>query len=822
MTQILGDDYMTRRLRAISAQYFRTILFICITAATANLAAAQTPSLSLSGGSGAPGASVTLTVSLNSNGGTPPAAIEWDFSYAGSVLSPGPGTYYTTGAAASAAGKSATCNVISAGDVRCVVAGLNTTAIGNGAVAKVTFQIAAGATIASSPVALTSPSAADGNGNLVTITAGSATVSILQSATPVPTALACSSSSVTAPTTSTCTVTLNAAPSSNTIVTLSSSTASAVVPASVTVSAGATTATFKLTPSTVSSSTTAVITAKLNNTSKTFSETLLPPTPVPTALACSPSSVTAPATSTCTVTLNVHPTSNTIVTLSSSTASAAVPDSVTVSAGATTATFKLTPSTVSSSTTAVITAKLNNTSKTFSETLLAATSAGAGSLAQIASAGGWNTSLTLANLGTTRADTVLSLYDAAGNPLRLPLSSPQDSIRPTTASTVSSSINPNGLLVLNTTGPAGQAADVGWSLVQASGNVGGYAVFTNTKGNWQAAVPVETLNASSYLLAFDNTGSLSTDVAIANLSPQTVDINVIIRNDSGSTIRTESIGVPGKGRSSFMLSSAYAITAGIRGTIEFDTPTGGQISVLGLRAHGPALTTVPVLAEVSANGGSIAHVTYNGGWQTAFTLVNTGSSATQATMSFFDDDGKPLAMSLRFPQTGAVSTSTTVTKTLDAGASLLMEANGQDSVRAISGSAQLTTTGNVSGFAIFRYNPSQQEAAAPLETRKASAYTVPFENTDGVATGLALANESDQAVNLDLILRNDSGAEIGTGVVPLEAHGHRALVLSQLYAETAGIRGTVEISAPAGSQFSALGLRFTPNQSVTTIPVMAK
>jgi hypothetical protein len=47
-------------------------------------------------------------------------------------------------------------------------------------------------------------------------------------------------------------------------------------------------------------------------------------------------------------------------------------------------------------------------------------------------------------------------------------------------------------------------------------------------------------------------------------------------------------------------------------------------------------------------------------------------------------------------------------------------------------------------------------------------------------------------------------------------------VLSQLYAETAGIRGTVDISAPAGSQFSALGLRFTPNQSVTTIPAMAK
>ena len=50
------------------------------------------------------------------------------------------------------------------------------------------------------------------------------------------------------------------------------------------------------------------------------------------------------------------------------------------------------------------------------------------------------------------------------------------------------------------------------------------------------------------------------------------------------------------------------MTSGKRGTIEFDTPPGGQISVLGLRANGPALTTLPVLANVGTSGGSITHV----------------------------------------------------------------------------------------------------------------------------------------------------------------------------------------------------------------------
>ena len=444
------------------------------------------------------------------------------------------------------------------------------------------------------------------------------------------------------------------------------------------------------------------------------------------------------------------------------------------------------------------------------------------SIAQIASAGGWDTSLTLVNLGATPVGAVLSFFDDAGNPLNLPFTFPQGGISATNASTYIGSINASGLLLLDTTGSVSYPVNIGWSRLQGNNNVAGYAVFTNTKSDWQAAVPLETRNASSYLLAFDNTEALSTGLAIANLSGQAVNVNVVIRDDSGTTIGTEVINLPAQGHTSFMLNSVYPVTANIRGTIEFDTPTGGQINVLGLRANGPALTTVPVLADVGATGGSMAHVTYNQGWQTAFTLVNTGTSAAQATLSFFDDFGTPLMMSMTFPQTGAVSNSTTVTQTLAAGASLILETNGQDRYRAVTGSAQLTTTGNVSGFAIFRYDPSQQEAVVPLETRNATSYTVVFDNTYGIATGLALANASDKAVTLSLILRNDSGAQFAGGSISLPAHGHTAVILSDAYPGTAGIRGTVQIGALAGSQFSALGIRFTPSQNVTTIPVLAK
>jgi len=445
----------------------------------------------------------------------------------------------------------------------------------------------------------------------------------------------------------------------------------------------------------------------------------------------------------------------------------------------------------------------------------------AASIAQIASAGGWDTNITLVNLSTFPVGAVMNFYDDGGNPLRLPFTFPQGSIRPTTNSTVNGSINASGLLLVDTTGLSTQTAHVGWSHVQSSGNVGGYALFTNKPNNWQAAVPLQTLNASSYLLAFDNTGSLHTGLAIANPSAQDAAIQAIIRDDSGTMIGTEMINVPPQGHTSFTLDSTYPVTAGIRGTIEFDTPPGGQIDLLGLRANGPALSTVPLLAEVGTNGGSMAHVTYNQGWKTTFTLVNTGTSPAQATLSFYDDFGTPLQISMSFPQTGTVSNSTSVTETLPAGASLIVETSGQDNFRSVSGSALLTTTGNVSGFAIFRYNPSQQEAVVPLETRNASSYTVVYDNSEGVTTGLALANASDRAVNLNLILRDETGAQIAGGAVALPAHGHTAVDMSHAYPGTAGILGTVDI-ASTGGQFSALGIRFTPSQNITTIPVLAK
>jgi hypothetical protein len=428
------------------------------------------------------------------------------------------------------------------------------------------------------------------------------------------------------------------------------------------------------------------------------------------------------------------------------------------------------------------------------------------------------------NTGVAPGEALLNFFGNDGSPLQLPFTFPQSpsSAGSLVASTLDRTLNPNSLLVIGTQQPSNPMSQVGSAQVLTGGNIGGFAIFKYAPTGQEAVVPLETRNAPSYVLAFDNTGVLGTGVAIANVAAQPANIPVVIRDDTGAQLGTDTIKLAAQGHTSFMLTGNYAITKGKRGTIEFDTPPSGHIGALGLRAKGNALTTIPVLAQVTADGGSMAQVASGGGWQTTFTLVNTGTASAQAQLGFFDNDGNALSLPLTFVQSGTATTASTITQTIMAGGTLVVLTQGNNTGASLVGSAQLTATGNVSGFAIFRYNPTGQEAIVPLETRNASPYVLAFDDTDGLATGVALANVSNQAANVPVVLRDDTGAQLGTATINLAAHGHTSFILANKYASVAGKRGTVEFRTPAGAQISVLGLRATPTGAVTTIPVLAK
>jgi hypothetical protein len=460
-------------------------------------------------------------------------------------------------------------------------------------------------------------------------------------------------------------------------------------------------------------------------------------------------------------------------------------------------------------------------------------------MAQVASAGGWDTSFTFVNLGSTPGEARLNFFGDSGGSPWLPFTYTQQPAAGTTlGATFDQTLAAGASFLLDTTGLATQANVEGWSQLMTSGDINGFAVFTYTPNGQAATVPLETRNAASYLLAFDDTGAVSTGLAIANLAASAVNVNVVIRDDSGAQLGKGSVNLPAQGHTSFMLTDptyGFPATAGVRGTVEFDTPSGGQISVMGLRTNaipnssGFAVTSLPALANVGAGGGTLAHIVSGGGWQTTVTLVNTGSTAATANLSFVGEAGIPVSLPLSYPQTGASSTASNLSMSIPAGGSLIVVLQDSGGATTTSGSAILTTTGNVGGFAVFRYSPTGQEAVVPLEVRNAPSYILVFDDTGILSTGLAIANVAANPAVVNVIMRDDTGKQIGTGSIGLPAQGHTSFLLSDTskggWAFTAGVRGTLEFDTPSGGQIAPIGLRVAMipgGFTITTIPVMTK
>ncbi|MEO8051838.1 MAG: hypothetical protein ABI833_15580 [Acidobacteriota bacterium] len=464
-----------------------------------------------------------------------------------------------------------------------------------------------------------------------------------------------------------------------------------------------------------------------------------------------------------------------------------------------------------------------------------------GSIAHLAAAENWTTSFTLVNKDTISAIARLSFFgdaiDPGGNgPLTLPVAFPQQSLAllPILAPSIDRTVAPRASLIVDTAGAQTPPVLVGSAQLAATGSLDGFAIFHQIATKQEAVVPLETRSASSYLLVFDNTAGLVLGVAVDNVSAQAASIPVIIRSDTGTVISAPgtTISLAGYGHTSFGLADpllGFPITANIRGTIEFETPAGGRISVLGLRFTPPnnALTTIPAVANVGTNGGSIAHFASGNGWQTTFVLVNTGTGAAQANLNFYDDNGSPLSLPISYPQSGGGTTAVVaaVNRVLAAGATLIIESAAplSDPVPTV-GSAQLTTNGKVGGFVIFRYNPDGQEAVVPIENRNANAYILAFDNTGDISTGVAINSVATQVVNIPVTVRNVAGDTIATDTITLSPNGHLSFTLvTGKYPSTAGIRGTIEFNTPANAQIGVLGIRIPAvAHTFTTLPSLAK
>jgi hypothetical protein len=237
-------------------------------------------------------------------------------------------------------------------------------------------------------------------------------------------------------------------------------------------------------------------------------------------------------------------------------------------------------------------------------------------------------------------------------------------------------------------------------------------------------------------------------------------------------------------------------------------------------SNGPhIIDNISVGPQTLLRTGTFAQIASGAGWKTAITLINSSSATSTARIDFHANDGTPLSLPLSFPQSGSTMTSSFANVTIAPNASLVIETEATTSSISV-GWADVRATSSLSGYSIFRLRSPgvpDSEGTVPLDTGASPSQIMPYDNTKGYRTGLALANGTANIVNVVMLLTDQNGVPVSSSQISLSGFGHASFFISDLVPQSANQLGMIQLLNVAGV-VTGIGLRFSPSGSFTSVP----
>jgi hypothetical protein len=242
------------------------------------------------------------------------------------------------------------------------------------------------------------------------------------------------------------------------------------------------------------------------------------------------------------------------------------------------------------------------------------------------------------------------------------------------------------------------------------------------------------------------------------------------------------------------------------GTISVNLTETGIYTLLAFSAGAQTGTYELTLSLSGASLPSvhtIAHIADGGGWRSIIILVNTDVVPASYTVNLWNDAGGPYSLPL---VSGSLSGS------LPVGGSTIIQTADTSSVLT-EGWAEVTSNQLIGGTAIFRYDPSGQEAAVPLQTNGGSSLDIPYVTGNGLSLGVALVNPSaTQTATITETFKDQNGNQLSHRAFTLPPLNHMAFNPTFPSSVAAGV-GVVEYDAT--TTIFALGIR---SATTGTIP----
>ena len=213
-------------------------------------------------------------------------------------------------------------------------------------------------------------------------------------------------------------------------------------------------------------------------------------------------------------------------------------------------------------------------------------------LGQFAFGGGWYSAIYFSNGSLNQVTFTVNFIGDDGNPLNVPALG--GSSKPVT-------LLPGGSIVLEAPN-VGTTINQGYVSVALPVGVTGYGVFRQSIpgiADQEAVVPLAYPNVTTLSMVYDEINS-TTAVAIVNPGTVATSITITVEDATGNVIATSATPLvlqPGT-KTEALLKQSPGLNgmAGNRGIAKFTVSSGG-IVVLGLRAKGVALTSIPTVSQ---------------------------------------------------------------------------------------------------------------------------------------------------------------------------------------------------------------------------------
>jgi hypothetical protein len=381
----------------------------------------------------------------------------------------------------------------------------------------------------------------------------------------------------------------------------------------------------------------------------------------------------------------------------------------------------------------------------------------------------------------------------------------------------------------------------------------GAATFNVTiNGNGFVNGATAQLNGSTLLVTTFNNPTQLIAAMPANLGAATFNMSVI--NPGGAVSNSLPFTVTPPANTTISITTPTPLTSGVVGTAYSQTlaasggtlpytwrivsgslPAGLSLSPAGVISGIPTATGTQTftvgLTDSAAVGASqsmtltisgsavfssalrIPQILDGGGWVTGFSIVNIDQVPISFTFQFWDDSGHALAFPLLNGTPGILS------GTLNPGASFFAQSAGS-SPGLVQGWAEVASTGRIGVTGTFQLTSSgtRGQQAAVIGSASGSNVYMPFDNTQGNATAVAIANSNaTQTLTVALSFVTDTGAK-STASITLPPKAHSAFVVPTAYPAVANSRGSINFSA-SSPDIAVTGLRFAPTVigAITTL-----